>query len=90
MIGPAGFMAAPQAPKSNAQPLAMPVKVSFSCGTYIARIHKATGSCTSDARTAVERAAQKYIANSKHVSILSINRLNDATYEVVFNWGVPK
>jgi len=90
MIGPAGFMAAPKTPKRIAQPLSMTAKVSFSCGTYFARIHKATGSCTSDAKTAVERAAQKYIATSPHVSSRSINQLNDATYEVVFNWGVAK
>lgn len=70
--------------------LSMTAKVSYSVGTYFARIHKATGSCTSDAKTAVNRAAEKYIADLNHVSILSIDRLNDATYEVAFDWGVAK
>lgn len=74
----------------NSNPVAMLVKVKYSVGTYIARIYKATGSCTSDAKTAVERAAQKYIDNSKHVSILSISRINDTTYEVIFDWGIAK
>lgn len=72
----------------TAQTLAMTVKVSYSVGTYFARIHKATGSCTSDAETAVERAAQKYIAKLEHVSILKISRLNDVEYEVIFDLGV--
>jgi len=67
----------------------MPVKVTYSCGTYLARIHKARGSCTSDAKTAVECAAKKYIADLQHVSISSIKELDAATFEVEFDWGMP-
>jgi len=46
-------------------------KVKFSTGTYTARIHQASGSCTSDARTAVERAAKRY-ADANHLSFTKI------------------
>lgn len=71
------------------QKITMPVKVKFTTGTYIARLHRCSGSCTSDARTAVERAAQRYIANTPHVSIDSISEVSNTVFNVVFNWGVP-
>ncbi len=67
----------------------MLVKVRLSAGTYTARIHKVTASCAESAEKAVSNAAEKYIANLPHVSIISVSRIDDENYRVVFDWRVP-
>lgn len=58
-------------------------QVKFSTGTYIARIHQASGSCTDNAKTAIERAAKKY-ADLNHLRVSSINPIDDTSYIVAF------
>ncbi len=67
----------------------MLVKARLSAGTYTARIHKVAGSSTESAEKAVRRAAERYIADLPHVSIISVSGVDRDNFRVVFDWRTP-